>query len=76
MAELQERLQAAVGDAYRIEKVLGGGGLSRVFLAEEVDLGRRVVIKVLPPEMAAGVNQERFHREIQLAANLQHPHIV
>jgi tetratricopeptide (TPR) repeat protein len=50
--------------------------MSRVFLAEEVDLGRYVVIKVLPPEMAADVNQERFHREIQLAANLQHPHIV
>ncbi len=76
MAELQERLQAAVGDAYRIEKELGGGGMSRVFLAEEVDLGRRVVIKVLPPEMAAGVNQERFRREIQLAARLQHPHVV
>ncbi len=76
MAELQTRLQGAVGDTYRIEKELGGGGMSRVFLAEEVDLGRRVVIKVLPPEMAADVSQERFHREIQLAANLQHPHIV
>jgi serine/threonine-protein kinase len=45
-------------------------------LAEETALGRRVVIKVLPPEMAAGVNQDRFRREIQLAAKLQHPHIV
>ena len=45
MAELEERLQAAVGDAYRIEKELGGGGMSRVFLAEDVELGRRVVIK-------------------------------
>ncbi|HEX9582607.1 MAG TPA: protein kinase, partial [Gemmatimonadales bacterium] len=50
--------------------------MSRVFLAEEVRLGRKVVIKVLPPEMSAGVNVERFEREIQLAANLQHPHIV
>jgi hypothetical protein len=50
--------------------------MSRVFLAEEVRLGRKVVIKVLPPEMAAGVNVERFEREIQLAANLQHPHVV
>ncbi|MBI3981432.1 MAG: protein kinase [Gemmatimonadetes bacterium] len=65
-----------MGDAYRVEKELGGGGMSRVFLAEDVELGRRVVIKVLPPEMAAGVNQERFRREIQLAAKLQHPHIV
>jgi serine/threonine-protein kinase len=50
--------------------------MSHVFLAEERALGRKVVIKVLPPEMAAGVNAERFRREIQLAASLQHPHIV
>jgi serine/threonine-protein kinase len=50
--------------------------MSRVFLAEELRLGRQVVIKVLPPEMGAGVNAERFEREIQLAARLQHPHIV
>jgi tetratricopeptide (TPR) repeat protein/tRNA A-37 threonylcarbamoyl transferase component Bud32 len=76
VAELTARLQAAVGDTYRIERELGGGGMSRVFLAEEPALGRRVVIKVLPPEMAAGVNRDRFQREIQLAARLQHPHIV
>jgi len=50
--------------------------MSRVFLAEETRLGRQVVIKVLPPDMGAGVNVERFEREIQLAARLQHPHIV
>ena len=50
--------------------------MSRVFLAEEIGLQRQVVVKVLPPEMAAGVNQDRFRREIQLAARLQHPHIV
>jgi eukaryotic-like serine/threonine-protein kinase len=50
--------------------------MSRVFLAEESRLGRQVVIKVLPPEMGAAVNIERFEREIQLAARLQHPHIV
>ncbi len=55
---------------------LGGGGMSRVFLAEETELGRKVVIKVLPPELAAGVNVDRFHREIHLAASLQHPHVV
>jgi tetratricopeptide (TPR) repeat protein len=76
LAELLERLQNTIGDTYRIEKELGGGGMSRVFLAEEVELGRNVVIKVLPPDMAAGVNKERFHREIQLAARLQHPHVV
>ncbi len=76
MSALEQRLQDAIGDSYRIEKELGGGGMSRVFLAEETRLGRMVVIKVLPPEMGAGVNVERFEREIQLAAKLQHPHIV
>ncbi len=50
--------------------------MSRVFLAEETALSRQVVIKVLPPDMAAGVNKERFERETQLAASLQHPLIV
>ena len=50
--------------------------MSRVFLAEDVKLARKVVVKVLPPEMAASVNQDRFRREIQLAARLQHPHVV
>jgi len=76
VAELRDRLQSALGDTYRVEKELGGGGMSRVFLAQEVRLGRQVVVKVLPPEMAAGVSAERFEREIQLAAKLQHPHIV
>ena len=76
MPDLTEQIQAAVGAAYRIERELGGGGMSRVFLAEEKAFGRRVVIKVLPPELAAGVSVERFRREIQVAASLQHPHIV
>src|SRR5437867_6206714 len=76
MLDLRDRLQSAVGPAYRLDKELGGGGMSRVFLAEEVRLGRQVVVKVLPPEMAAGVNADRFEREIRLAAALQHPHIV
>lgn len=69
------QLQAAVGNTYRILHELGGG-MSRVFVAEEIKLGRKVVIKVLPPEMAASASAERFRREIQLAAQLQHPHIV
>src|SRR5207244_1354567 len=76
MGDLVARLQSALGDAYRIERELGGGGMSRVFLAQERELERQVVVKVLPPEMAAGLNAERFRREIQLAASLQHPHIV
>jgi serine/threonine protein kinase len=75
-SSLQDQLQRALGDAYLLERELGGGGMSRVFLAHERALGRKVVVKVLLPELAAGVNVERFRREIQLAAQLQHPHIV
>src|SRR5688572_29427610 len=74
--DLRDRLQASLGAAYRIERELGGGGMSRVFVADETSLGRKVVIKVLPPELAAGVNVDRFKREIQVAARLQHPHSV
>jgi len=74
-AALRRQLEAALGDAYRLLDELGGG-MSRVFLAEETKLGRKVVIKVLPPELAEGASAERFRREIQLAARLQHPHIV
>jgi tetratricopeptide (TPR) repeat protein/tRNA A-37 threonylcarbamoyl transferase component Bud32 len=73
--DLFDRIQSALGATYRIERELGGG-MSRVFVAEDVGLGRRVVLKVLPPEMASGVNGQRFAREIRLAAQLQHPHIV
>ncbi len=74
--DLREQLQASLGSAYTLESELGGGGMSRVFVALETALGRRVVVKVLPPEMTQGVSVERFRREIQLAAQLQHPHIV
>src|SRR5262245_28740493 len=76
MTELSERLQTTLGDAYRIEKELGGGGMSRVFVAEETRLARRVVVKVLPPDLALEMRVDRFNREIQLSASLQHPHIV
>lgn len=76
MVELREQLQDAVRGAYTIGEELGGGGMSRVFVADDLALGRKVVIKVLHPELAAGVNAERFNREVQLAARLQHPHIV
>src|SRR5215471_1542656 len=73
---LQERLQASLGDAYTIERELPRGGMSRVFVAHETALGRRVVIKVLAPELTATLSAERFKREIVLAARLQHPNIV
>src|SRR5262245_2925298 len=76
MSDLLGQLEAALGGSYHFERELGGGGMSRVFLAHETALGRKVVIKVLPPELSAGLNIDRFRREIQLAASLQHPHIV
>ena len=76
MTDFSSRLQTAVGNDYIIERELGGGGMSRVFVATERSLQRKVVIKVLPPELSGGVNIDRFRREIQLAAQLQHPHIV
>jgi eukaryotic-like serine/threonine-protein kinase len=75
-ANLQSRLETALAPAYKVERELGGGGMSRVFLATEVRLTRKVVIKVLPPDMSVGVSVERFQREIKLSARLQHPHIV
>jgi Tol biopolymer transport system component len=74
--DLQSQLQEVLGEGYRVERELGGGGMSRVFLVHEIELDRQVVVKVLPPDLAAGLNVDRFRREIQLAAKLQHPHIV
>src|SRR2546426_6409589 len=76
MGDLLARLQAALGDTYRIEKELGGGGMSRLFLATEASLHRQVVIKLLPPEFTSEVSAARFKQEIELAAHLQHPNIL
>ena len=76
MTALRDELQRTVGTAYSIERELGGGGMSTVFVAHDNALGRDVVIKVLPFELAATVSVDRFKREIMLAAALQHPHIV
>ena len=74
--ELRTQLVASLGTSLTIEGELGGGGMSRVFLARDVALGRRVVIKVLAPELTFEGSIERFKREIAFAARLQHPHIV
>jgi serine/threonine-protein kinase len=76
MTSFAEQLQDALGTGIELERELPGGGMSRVFVAKDKALGRTIVVKVLPPDLAAGVNRERFRREIQLAAQLQHPHIV
>lgn len=76
MSELLAQLRNSLAESYSIQEELGGGGMARVFLAEEIALRRRVVIKVLPPDVSSAVSMERFKREVLLAARLQHPHIV
>ncbi len=75
-ADLRADMQQALAADYVLEEELPRGGMSRVFLATERSLRRRVVLKVLDPELAASLSAERFKREIGLAARLQHPHIV
>ena len=74
--DLREQLQSSLGSAFAIEHELGGGGMSRVFVAHDAQLDRKVVVKVLSPELAASVNGERFKREIRVVASLQQANIV
>src|SRR5687768_7406121 len=74
--DLSERLATILGDELEIERELGGGGMSRVFVAFDRPLNRRVVVKVLPDEIATVLSRERFRREILTSATLQHPNIV
>jgi len=69
-------LASALADRYRIERELGGGGMSRVWVATETALGRQVVVKVIAAELAEGLSAERFTREVRLAARLQQANIV
>ncbi len=76
MAEPVERLTAALADRYRIERELGAGGMATVYLAEDLRHHRRVAVKVLREDLGASIGPERFHREIDIAARLHHPHIL
>jgi len=76
MPDLRERVQSALGSNYTVEREIGGGGMGRVYLVRDESLGRRIVVKVLPPGDGAEVSIERFKREIQFAAQLQHANIV
>ena len=74
--DLFDRLQRTFAATYTVERELGGGGMSRVFVATETTLKRRVVIKVLSPELVSPVMTARFIREFEVTALLQHPHIL
>lgn len=77
MVELRGQLAEALSGRYRIERILGAGGMGAVFLAEEVGLEREVAIKVLPPKLAEDPSVvARFEREAKTAARLDHTHII
>jgi serine/threonine-protein kinase len=76
VADLREHLQSGLADRYRIERELGRGGMATVYLAIDLRHDRPVALKVLHPELATTLGPDRFQREIQLAARLQHPHVL
>ena len=76
MSELFNVLREALADRYTLEREVGRGGMATVFLAEDLKHRRKVAIKVLHAEIAAAIGPDRFKREIEIAARLQHPHIL
>jgi serine/threonine-protein kinase len=76
VTDFSAELQAALGPGFRVLRELGGGGMSRVFVANELALGREVAVKVIAPDVMPGMSVDRFRLEMQLAARLQHPAIV
>ncbi|MDQ3081210.1 MAG: serine/threonine protein kinase, partial [Gemmatimonadota bacterium] len=76
MTDVSARITATVAERYRIERELGAGGMATVYLAEDIRHRRKVAIKVLHPELSAVLGPDRFLKEIELTANLQHPHIL
>ena len=76
VATVTERLTTALNDRYRIERELGQGGMATVYLAHDIKHDRRVALKVLHPELAAILGEERFLAEIRTTAHLQHPNIL
>jgi eukaryotic-like serine/threonine-protein kinase len=76
VSENLDRLKAALASRYTIEREVGAGGMATVFLAQDLRHERRVAVKVLRPELAATLGPDRFLREIKIAAQLQHPHIL
>jgi serine/threonine protein kinase len=76
MSALIDRLNSTLTDRYTIDREIGYGGMASVYLAEDLKHHRKVAVKVLRPELAATLGTERFLREIEIAAQLNHPHIL
>ncbi|MGE5760508.1 MAG: serine/threonine-protein kinase, partial [Gemmatimonadota bacterium] len=76
MADLLDRLRTSLSDRYAFDREIGRGGMATVYRAQDLKHHRPVAIKVLHPYLAMNLGSERFLREIQIAAQLQHPHIV
>ena len=76
MADVRERLEAALAEHYAIDRELGAGGMATVYLARDLKHDRHVAVKVLRPELAAVLGIDRFLSEIRVTAHLQHPHIL
>jgi eukaryotic-like serine/threonine-protein kinase len=76
LLEVPPRLREAMAGRYPIERAVGRGGMATVYLARDAKHQRDVAVKVLHPELAAGLGTERFLREIRIEAGLQHPHIL
>src|SRR5713101_3654135 len=76
MSTAADRLRNTLAGRYQVDREVGRGGMATVYLAQDLKHGRPVALKVLHPELAASLGSERFLREIQIAARLQHPHIL
>ena len=76
MTEITSRLSTALADRYQIERHIGEGGMATVYLAQDLKHKRKVAVKVLKPELSAILGGERFLKEIEVTANLQHPNIL
>ena len=70
------KVRRVLADRYKVERVIGEGGMATVYLAEDLKHKRKVAVKVMRPELAATLGSDRFLREVEIAANLSHPHIL
>ena len=76
MDDLLSKLETGLADRYQILRLIGEGGMARVYLARDLRHQREVALKVLRPEIAASLGADRFLREIRIVANLQHPNVL